>query len=127
MLLAQLGLWGLDVLADDAVLVVSELVTNAVAHAHPPYGQVIVTRFERLAHGVRIEVHDVGERMPEFRGGAPDDAESGRGLVLVDALTEGQWGVKHQEGPGKTVWAVLSDARLPQADRPRGKRDRAAV
>jgi anti-sigma regulatory factor (Ser/Thr protein kinase) len=126
-LLAQLEPWGLSRLADDAALVVSELVTNAVAHARPPYRNVIATRFERLADGVRIEVHDASERMPVFRGGAPDDAASGRGLVLADALTEGQWGVRDREGPGKVVWAVLSGARPSQADRPRGARDRAAV
>ncbi len=110
LLLERLDVWGLTVLADDAALVVSELVTNAVTHAHPPYGHVIATRFERLEHGVRIEVHDIAERSPQFRGGASDDAESGRGLVLVDALTGGRWGVKDREGPGKIVWAVISRA-----------------
>jgi hypothetical protein len=37
------------------------------------------------------------------------DAESGRGLALVDALTGGQWGVAGRVGVGKMVWAVCAD------------------
>jgi two-component sensor histidine kinase len=100
-----LDAWGLGHLAESAGLVGSELVTNAVVHAHPPYGNLIATRLERLDHGVRIEVHDAGGGEPERRRAGPDDG-SGRGLALVDALTGGQWGVGGREGPGKVVWAV---------------------
>jgi len=101
--------WGLPHLADCAGLVLSELFTNAVTHAFPPYGQLISTRFVRLVcGGVRVEVHDPGEGRPEPREVCAE-AESGRGLALVDALTGGRWGVGDREGPGKVVWAVCCD------------------
>jgi anti-sigma regulatory factor (Ser/Thr protein kinase) len=100
--------WGLPQLTDNAELIVSELITNAVTHAHPPYGHLIATRFERLVCGVRLEVHDANGVKPERRVASPD-AESGRGLALVDALTGGQWGVSDRESVGKLVWAVCAD------------------
>jgi anti-sigma regulatory factor (Ser/Thr protein kinase) len=116
LLLAQhLGDWGLSHLADTAELIVSELFTNSVRHAREPHGRLIGTRFERLACGVRIEVHDANDRKPE-RQEAATDAESGRGLVLVDSLTGGHWGVSSREGVGKMVWAVCADdgTEVPQ-------------
>lgn len=105
----HLDVWGLPHLSESAELVVSELVTNAVDHARSPRGHLIGTRFERLeSGGVRIEVHDASERKPELRE-ASADAEFGRGLALVDALTSGRWGVSGREGPGKMVWAVCTD------------------
>ena len=50
---------------------------------------------------VRVTVHDSDDRPPALREGY--DAESGRGLWLVDALSEGQWGV----GPGR-VWMAVA-------------------
>lgn len=104
----HLDAWSLSHLADAAESVVSELVSNAVNHARTPRGHLIATRFERLESGVRIEVHDASERKPE-RQEASVDAEFGRGLALVDALTSGQWGVSVRHGPGKMVWAVCAD------------------
>lgn len=106
--------WGLPQLSDCAELVVSELVTNAVTHAHPPYGNVISTRFERLDAGVRIEVHDSSDNKPERRNASAEE-ESGRGLGLVDVLTGGHWGVSDRDGPGKMVWAVCTEADTDQA------------
>src|SRR5690242_20141803 len=75
--LAQhLNAWGMSHIAESASLVVSELVTNAVAHAHPPYGHLIGVRVERLESGVRIEVHDANDSKPERRD-ASGDEESG--------------------------------------------------
>ncbi len=100
---------GLPQLKDTAELVLSELVTNALNHAFPPYGHLIGTRIERLGSSVRIEVHDPSESKPEPRD-ASTYAESGRGLALVDALTGGCWGVSDREGgPGKLVWAVCAE------------------
>lgn len=102
----HLEMWGLPQLAENAELVLSELVTNAITHAHPPYGRLIATRLERLEYGVRIEVHDAGDSKPE-RQEASADSESGRGLALVDILTGGKWGVANRQGPGKIVWATV--------------------
>ncbi|CAG6398345.1 helix-turn-helix domain-containing protein [Streptomyces cocklensis] len=105
LLVWHLAAWGLKGLADVAELVVSELVTNAVQHAHGPEDTLVETRFERLRDGgLRIEVHDANEDKPELRRPSAD-AESGRGLELVDALTGGRWGVSGREGVGKVMWA----------------------
>ena len=104
----HLDVWGLPQLKDGALVVMSELVTIAVTHAHPPYGNLISTRFERLASGVRIEVHDSSDNKPERRD-ASSEEESGRGLALVDTLTGGHWGVSDRNGPGKMLWAVCAE------------------
>lgn len=104
-LLDTLDAWELGGLADGAALVLSELMTNAVRHGRVP-GRGIGTRFVRLAGGVRIEVHDCTDAQPELQVAA-DDSEHGRGLALVDAVTEGRWGVSARPGPGKVVWAEL--------------------
>ncbi|MEW1721556.1 ATP-binding protein [Streptomyces sp. NPDC093109] len=100
-----LGAWGLGALEESAVLVVSELVTNAVRHAHVPPGREIETRFLAVPEGVRLEVHDACSVRPEARRG-PSGAVDGRGLVLVEALADA-WGVADRDGVGKAVWAVL--------------------
>jgi anti-sigma regulatory factor (Ser/Thr protein kinase) len=92
-----------DVVAD-ALLVVSELVTNAVRHGQDDVELVL----ERLPVGIRISVRDGGEAMPVAPDRPPDlDGTSGRGLLIV-AATASKWGVyRHDEEPGKTVWAEL--------------------
>lgn len=101
-------------LKDAAELIVSELVTNAVTHAHPPFGHLVSTRLERLGAGIRIEVHDSDDRRPEPREASVEE-EAGRGLGLVDALTGGHWGVSYRNGPGKSVWAVCVDGNAGEA------------
>ncbi|WUH93733.1 ATP-binding protein [Streptomyces sp. NBC_00433] len=108
LLTRSLNAWGLEHLAEDAELIVSELVTNSVRHAHEPRGHVIQTRFERLHGGVRIEVHDANVNKPEPRSASTED-ESGRGLILVELITGGRWGVSDRIGIGKMVWAVCAD------------------
>lgn len=102
----------MDHLADRATLVLSELLTNAVQHAKPSPGGIvgseIGTRFYRLGDAIRLEVHDVSEQQPKVCTSRPLD-ERGRGLLLVDALTGGQWGVSARDGLGKCVWACVSD------------------
>jgi anti-sigma regulatory factor (Ser/Thr protein kinase) len=96
-------------LAETAELLVSELVTNAVrASAGLPgrhLGLPVVQLWLGADHEhVLIEVWDADERMPVCQ--QPDlDAEHGRGLFLVEALSE-NWGTYRPAGyPGKIVWA----------------------
>src|SRR4051794_7603548 len=89
--------------ADDAELVVSELVTNALLHgAHP-----VLLRIHSSSGHVRVEVQDAGREMPVRMANNPE-AMTGRGLSLVAQLTHG-WGVDAAQEAGKVVWAELSD------------------
>ncbi len=95
---------GLDELSDDVVLVVSEMVTNAVRHAQPP----VELEIEAGEDDVVISVRDGSPLPPVAR--TPDvDAEGGRGMLLVDLLSDDH-GVRSQP-PGKTVWARLRRRR----------------
>nr|WP_309505521.1 ATP-binding protein [Streptomyces phytophilus] len=97
--------WGMAGIEESAVLVVSELVTNAVVHARVPPGREIQTRFVRQDRGVRIEVHDASSVWPVRR--MPSES-GGYGLLVVEALAS-RWGVAEREGVGKAVWAVVAD------------------
>lgn len=98
--------WDLKAVEEAALVVLSELVTNAVVHARVPRGREIETRYRREEDGLRIEVHDAADERPVLR---PPDTESdcGRGLALVAALAD-QWAVSERNGVGKVVWAVLT-------------------
>ncbi|REK84579.1 ATP-binding protein [Streptomyces inhibens] len=101
----QLQDWGLaGELADSAELLLSELVTNAVKAEAPPGAEVTV-RFELSAGRLRLEVQDASDELPVMTH-PEEDAECGRGLVLLDALASG-WGVT-PDGIGKAVWAELA-------------------
>lgn len=96
--------WGLDHLVDDARLIVSELVTNAIRHTHT--GRVVVS-VTRHPDRVRIVVTDTS-RIPPAPAVPDSDAETGRGLWLVGQLATG-WGSERLR-TGKRVWVEL-DAR----------------
>jgi anti-sigma regulatory factor (Ser/Thr protein kinase) len=100
--------WGLAGLADSTELLVSELVTNAVRASREATGAGSV-RLWLLADTARvvIVVWD-GSPQPPAPVDAGDDAESGRGLLLVDALSSG-WGYYHpsESYGGKLVWAQV--------------------
>ena len=108
-----LSSWRLAHLTDTAVLLVSELVTNAVLHARTD-GAGIALQLEVHGTWLRIEVHDADPRGPQPRTPAGLD-ESGFGFVLVDSLA-GHWGVRETER-GKAVWAEL-DTRQDGERRP---------
>lgn len=92
-------------LVDDALLLVSELVTNAVRHGRGDVELSVRVGADRL----RIAVSDRGPEMPIVPDGRPSiDRPSGRGLLIV-AATATDWGVTPlQPPPGKTVWADLT-------------------
>ena len=86
---------------DDAKLLVSELVTNAVVRALSPVDLRVIESDD----AVRVEVHDRSERIPTISHAAPD-AESGRGLSIVDRLAD-RWGTVRMPELGKAVWFEL--------------------
>jgi anti-sigma regulatory factor (Ser/Thr protein kinase) len=100
-----LGAWRLAHVEETAVLIVSELVTNAVRHAKGT--DAIEVDLHATRSWLRIEIQDTDRRWPQPRvpGGFE---ESGFGFVLVDALAA-TWGVRETK-TGKAVWAEL-DAR----------------
>ncbi|MFH8610374.1 ATP-binding protein [Streptomyces sp. NPDC018029] len=117
--------WGIDgERADDVTLCVSELATNALLHGVPP-GRGFRLHLNHADGVLRVEVHDSGGGWPRCGGIEDDDDadESGRGLLLVAALTD-KWGVTERD-PGKIVWfeintGVSSRAFPPARARTRG-------
>ena len=99
--------WGLAALVDDVEILVSELVTNAV-HATRALGQAVPVRLWLLADAARvlIIVWDPSPQ-PPVRAEPSTEAESGRGLLLVEALSH-QWGTSATPAGGKTVWALTA-------------------
>ncbi|WP_432505446.1 ATP-binding SpoIIE family protein phosphatase [Kineococcus arenarius] len=97
-----LDAWGLVRIADEAELVVSELVTNAVLHTG--CGTALTVRHDPLAARLCLGVDDSSTSHPLPRG-AGDEALSGRGMHIVDVLAERWW--VSPRGDGKTVWAEL--------------------
>ncbi|GAA3753796.1 anti-sigma regulatory factor (Ser/Thr protein kinase) [Spinactinospora alkalitolerans] len=95
--------------ADDVLLAVSELVTNAIVHSRSgaPGGWARL-HLRRWPTGVEVRVADLGAADRPQRAAASECAESGRGMALVTAVAD-EWGT--QETPyGLTVWARFSTA-----------------
>ena len=115
----QLRTWGLPL--DPAAHIVAELAANAATHGRVPGRNFQLTLYV-VADTLRIEVTDTcGDRFPYARHSAPE-AESGRGLVLVDAFAD-RWGWTPGSPPRKTVWAEVA---LPPDDAARRIEERAA-
>ena len=88
-------------LTADALVVVSELVTNAIAAG----SETVELTLELAADRLLVQVHDEAPGLPVMGVPAPD-ALGGRGLSIVDALSS-EWGVQPAD-PGKTTWAALA-------------------
>lgn len=101
--------------ADTAELLVSELVTNAVRFAGDPartlrYSEranagLISLSLRHFREGLLIEVYDTDDNPPVLSG-PDDDTESGRGLILVNALSK-EWSYFFPPGGGKVVYCIL--------------------
>jgi anti-sigma regulatory factor (Ser/Thr protein kinase) len=102
--------WGVTGgVVEDALLIVSELATNAVRHSKPPQsgGQFVLTLCH-LPKALQIYLAD-GDPQPPVMQEPTDDGTGGRGLILVNELSD-KWGLRGpapDEGPGKAVWAEL--------------------
>jgi anti-sigma regulatory factor (Ser/Thr protein kinase) len=97
-----LAAWQLSHLEEAAVLLVSELVTNAVRHARDT--GAIGLELASVGTGLRMEVQD-GDPHWRLKPSSADDDESGFGFVLVDSLA-GRWGIRRVSA-GKAVWVEL--------------------
>jgi hypothetical protein len=112
-----LSRWRLGHVVDSAELVASELVTNSIKAVgatgiipqHAPGGEIQAIQVRLvLAGSLFVGVWDSDVNTPVLR--EPDlDAESGRGLFLIDAVSK-RWGVHRLESGGKVVWSELDCA-----------------
>ncbi|MFE9629027.1 SpoIIE family protein phosphatase [Streptomyces sp. NPDC006527] len=99
--------WGHTALTDDIEILISEVVTNALIHAHTE----VEIRLSDFPDRVRVEVRDNDPHPPipvvvlDPNGVGDDEAESGRGLLIVDAIASA-WG-STPAGRGKTTWFEL--------------------
>lgn len=104
MVVGPLAEWGLDHLIEDAQMIMSELVTNAIG-ATPR--QTVILVIAREPRYVFLGVWDGDPKLPVMKN-FDDMDEDGRGLFIVTALAA-LCGAKPMDGPdgGKTVWARM--------------------
>ena len=121
--------WCVPVDADVAVLLTSELVTNAVTHGSPTAGTLVLLTIACDAACLRVDVHDGSDDLPVLDPGlieeALAEAETGRGLLLVTSLSA-EWGF-YPTPAGKAVYFTLELQReVPEAGvtAPDGRRSR---
>lgn len=108
----QLDAWGVphgSEASDTAALLVAELTANAVLHAYVSGRGFELGLLLREDGVLRIEVTDTraDRPLPVVAQVAPEDAESGRGLLLIQTLAD-HWGTTEGPPPQKTVWAQLA-------------------
>jgi anti-sigma regulatory factor (Ser/Thr protein kinase) len=101
--------WQLDELVQEAVLIASELVTNAIRHGLGGTDDGVELAWQRQAARVICLVTDRSP-LPPVLGSADQDAESGRGLQVVQALAA-TWGWMMLSATSKAVWAALTISR----------------
>jgi len=99
---AAIRAWDVPVDQDIAVLLTSELVTNAIGHE---VGETIVLAITCSFGQLRVDVHDTSHTWPVLVD-APVDAEAGRGLMLVATLSA-TWGI-YRTPAGKAVYFTLA-------------------
>ncbi|MGW6218715.1 ATP-binding protein [Streptomyces olivaceus] len=96
----HLEYWGLQELTDAAEICASELVTNVIKHVGPDTPSTLVAAVS--GSHLRIEVHDPDARALPTLTTASLDAETGRGMTLVDGVSD-RWGVE-LAGDHKVTW-----------------------
>ncbi|MFD9864174.1 ATP-binding protein [Streptomyces alboflavus] len=107
----KLTLWGLPEAVEAAQTCVTELTSNVIKHVG--LGTPVTLTISMAGTFVRIEMLDPDARALPTLLAPGRDAESGRGMALVDAVTEHRWGVVLREA-SKVVWCELAtDLRLP--------------
>jgi anti-sigma regulatory factor (Ser/Thr protein kinase) len=95
--------WGLQELSETAQLCVSELVANVIKHVGP--GTPTTLAVSMSGTRLRMEVHDPDPRALPTLTDVDADAESGRGMALIEAITD-RWGVDLVPGR-KVTWCEL--------------------
>jgi anti-sigma regulatory factor (Ser/Thr protein kinase) len=100
--------WGLAALSESLELVVPELVTNGVRASRAMGRDAVRIWLVSDLGRVVVFVWDASPRPPTLADPGAD-AENGRGLLLVDALSQ-RWGHFGYDGDGKVVWALLEAA-----------------
>jgi hypothetical protein len=100
-----LNAWGQESIIDDALLLLDEVVTNAIQHT---VGDVTVCL--NLERRLRVEVTDASDRTPWKRSPTPE-TETGRGLQIIEKLATA-WGTEPLPSGGKCVWFELALARV---------------
>jgi anti-sigma regulatory factor (Ser/Thr protein kinase) len=109
--------WDLRGLIADAEAIASELVTNAVAAVPPAStGLTITYAIHGTPTGLHIYAWDIGPGYPQAAR-ADHHAETGRGLTIIDALTDRNWGWwPTPASGGKVVWATLTAIAAPAGE-----------
>ena len=97
--------WQVPVDLDAALLLTSELVTNAVRHEAGQRPQAVVLAIACSRGWLRVDVHDTSRSLPAVAE-VPADAETGRGLLLVETLSD-EWGF-YRTPAGKAVYFTLA-------------------
>ncbi|MET9182771.1 ATP-binding protein [Kitasatospora aureofaciens] len=119
----QLTIWGLNSTHTEpfhsALLIVAELAANAITHGRVPGRgfelHLALTTTARRGTTLRIEISDPrGDKLPALPTVHLPNAQSGRGLTLINALCD-RWGAIPRHPNSKTVWAELDLTTTPDA------------